>query len=116
MAEGITSKYNIDPETGAFTRYDTQDAEPIIDANTIERNSGENENRFSNMRKVASIPLVTVEALKTRSMKDGGPIDIYLVGVDPDHTVRFYRWLDDRDNRKFRTSEARMGDGYRKLF
>lgn len=114
--EGIKSEYTFDPESGEFTRIDTQDVEPIVDENTRERNSGENENRFSNMRKVASIPLVVLEALKKRPMSEGGPIDINLVGTDPDHTVRFYRWLDDRNNRKFRTSEALMGDGYRKLF
>lgn len=112
----VQSKYTFDPETGEFTRVDTQDVETLIDSNTEERNSGDNENRFANMRKVASIPVVVVEALKNRPWSEGGPIDLNLVGSDPDHTMRFYRWMDDRNNRKFRTSDARMGDGYRKLF
>lgn len=110
MADGIISEYTI-TEDGLFVRKDTQDADPILSDNAIERNSGENQNRFANARKVASIPLVTVEALKNRSMADGGPIDINLLGADVEHTMRFVRWLNDRDNSKFRTSEARVGHG-----
>lgn len=109
MAEGIISTYDI--QDGKFIRKDTQDVDAILDSNARERNSGENQNRFANARKVATIPLVVIEALKNRTMKDGGPIDINLLGLDPDHTVRFLRWLDDSDNRKFRTSEARLGNG-----
>jgi hypothetical protein len=106
---GVISEYDL--VDGMFVRKDTQDVDEIIKSNDEERNSGENQSRFSNARKVATIPVVVLEALKLRSHKDGGPIDINLVGTDPDHTVRFIRWLDDRDNLKFRTSEARLGDG-----
>lgn len=111
MAEGIISQYDF--KDGVFIRKDTQDITEQLTDNADERNSGENTNRFANARKVASIPLVVLEALKTREMKDGGPIDINLVGTDPDHTVRFVRWLDDRDNLQFRTSEARLGNANR---
>lgn len=106
MAEGIISTYDI--QDGVFIRKDTQDVDAILDSNARERNSGENQNRFANARKVASIPVVVLEALKKRPMKDGGPIDINLVGYDPDHTVRFQRWLNDRENYRFRTSEAKV--------
>lgn len=110
MAEGIISEYTF-TEDGLMIRKDTQDADPIMSDNTKERNSGENQNRYANARKVASIPLVTVEYLKKRPMSEGGPIDLNLLGTDVEHTMRFVRWLNDRDNSKFRTSEARVGHG-----
>ncbi|AUX83686.1 hypothetical protein FDJ32_gp57 [Pseudomonas phage NV1] len=60
------------------------------------------------MRKIASIPLVVVEYLRTRPMDEGGPIDLNLIGCDPDHAVRFTRFLNDSANYKFRTSNARV--------
>lgn len=113
MAEGIISEYTI--EDGLFIRKDTQDTDPVLRDNMTERNSGENQRRDANARKVASIPLVVVEALKNRPMSEGGPIDINLLGIDLDHTVRFTRWLNDRDNNKFRTSEARVHHVYHQL-
>ena len=92
----------------SFTRVDTQNVDQIIKENAEARNSGENTNRKSEMRRVASIPVVLVEALKTRSMKDGGPIDLNRIGFDPEHAARFHIWLNDRDNRAFRTSDARV--------
>ena len=109
----IISDYEI--KDGEFIRKDTQNVDEILKSNLEERNSGENQDRFANARKVASIPLVILENLKTRAMKDGGPIDYNLVGNDPDHTRRFVRWLNDRDNQMFRTSEARLGHGNRYL-
>jgi hypothetical protein len=109
----IISEYDL--KDGLFIRRDTQNVDEILKSNALERNSGENQNRFANARKVASIPLVILENLKTRDMKDGGPIDYNLVGQDPDHTARFVRWLNDRDNLMFRTSEANLGHGNRYL-
>lgn len=105
MSEIIT-EYDI--QDGLFIRKDTQDVTKIIEQNKEERNSGVNEGRKSQMRKVASIPLVIVQLLKTRPMSEGGPIDLNLVGQDVEHTVRFNKWLNDPDNRAFRTSEARQ--------
>lgn len=104
--EGIKSDYSI--EDGKFIRHDTQDVEQILKQNEEERNSGVNTNRKSNLRKIASIPLVVVEYLRTRPMNEGGPIDLNLIGVDPDHAARFTLWLNDRDARKFRTSDAKV--------
>ncbi len=102
----IISEYEI--QDGLFVRKDTQDVEQILNQNKEERNSGVNTDRKSGMRKVASIPLVVVELLRTRPMKDGGPIDLNLIGYDVEHTVRFNKWLNDRDNQGFRTSDARQ--------
>ena len=110
---GVISEYDL--VDGMFVRKDTQDVTSIIDSNKIERESGENQSRTANARKVATVPVVILEALKHRSHADGGPIDINLVGSDPDHTVRFIRWLSDRDNQHFRTSEAKLGNASRYL-
>jgi hypothetical protein len=103
---GIIEEYTI--QDGLFISKATQDVDPIMDANKAERNSGINDDKKSEMRKVASIPLVVVEALKKRPMSEGGPIDLNLLGVDLEHTLRFNRWLNDRDNQNFRTNNARQ--------
>lgn len=105
MAEGIISEYTI--QDGLFIRKDTQDVQSIIDQNKEERNDGRNDGR-NEMRKVASIPLAMVEKLKNRPWSEGGPIDLNLLGVDIEHTIRFNRWLNDPDNRAFRTNNARQ--------
>lgn len=106
MAEGIITEYTM--QDGIFIRKDEQDAQAIIDQNTADRNSGKYDRRDSEMRKVASIPLVVVEQLKNRPWSEGGPIDLNLLGVDIEHTLRFNRWLNDADNRAFRTNNARQ--------
>lgn len=106
MSNGIITEYDI--VDGLFVAKHTQDVEAVIDQNKEERNSGVNDSKTSNMRKVASIPLVVVEQLRNRSMKDGGPIDLNLLGIDIEHTIRFNRWLNDRDNEAFRTNNARQ--------
>jgi hypothetical protein len=108
----IKSEYEI-TDDGLFVRKDTQDVDAILDSNAKELTSGVNDNRFANARKVATIPMVVLEALKSRPMSEGGPIDINLVGYDQDHTVRFMRWLDSRDNSKFRTNESKLGTSTR---
>lgn len=106
MSTGIITEYDI--VDGLFVAKHTQDVDSLIKQNKEERNSGQHDSKNSNMRKVASIPLVVVEQLRNRSMKDGGPIDLNLLGVDVEHTVRFNRWLNDRDNEAFRTNSARQ--------
>lgn len=106
MSNGIIQEYTM--QDGLFIRKDTQEVQGVLDANKDERNSGVNDRRDSNMRKVASIPLVVVEQLKNRPMSEGGPIDLNLLGTDVEHTMRFNRWLNDPDNRAFRTNNARQ--------
>jgi hypothetical protein len=103
---GIITEYDI--VDGLFVAKSTQDVEAVIEQNKAERLSGDNDRRNTNMRKVASIPLIVVQQLRNRSMKDGGPIDLNLLGIDVEHTVRFNRWLNDRDNEAFRTNNARQ--------
>lgn len=103
---GIITEYDI--VDGLFVAKHTQDVEAIVDQNKVERNSGVNDSSKSQFRKVASIPLVMVEQLKNRPMKEGGPIDLNLLGVDIEHTIRFNKWLNDRDNEGFRTNNSRQ--------
>jgi hypothetical protein len=103
---GIIEEYTI--QDGLFVAKASQDADPVMEQNKIERNSGINDDRKSEMRKVASIPLLVVEQLKVRPMSEGGPIDLNLLGVDIEHTMRFNRWLNDRDNQNFRTNNSRQ--------
>lgn len=102
----IQSTYHLDDEK--FVRHDTQNVDQLLKENAEARNSGENTDRKSEMRRVASIPIVLVEALKTRPMKEGGPIDLNRIGFDPEHAARFHIWLNDSSNRAFRTSDARV--------
>lgn len=106
MTQGIITNY--EEVDGLFIRRDEQDASAIIDQNKEDRNSGKYDRRDSEMRKVASIPLVMVEQLKNRPWSEGGPIDLNLLGIDVEHTMRFNRWLNDPDNRAFRTNNARQ--------
>ena len=103
---GIITEYDI--VDGLFVAKHTQDVEQILDQNKEERNSGINDSSKSQFRKVASIPLVVVEQLRNRTMKEGGPIDLNLLGIDVEHTIRFNKWLNDRDNQGFRTNNSRQ--------
>jgi hypothetical protein len=70
------------------------DVEPILEANKLFMNDVDERARYGEMDRVASIPL-----------------DIYLeldrkgIAKDP---VAFKRWLDDPDNRAFRTRPGRL--------
>lgn len=103
---GIITEYDI--VDGLFVAKHQQNVDEIIDQNKEERNSGVNDSKSSSMRKVASIPLVIVEQLRNRPMSEGGPIDLNLLGIDVEHTMRFNRWLNDRSNEAFRTNNARQ--------
>ena len=91
-------------EDGSVVRKDSQDVTSILSDNAEERNSGDNDQRGKNARKFASIPVIVLQQLK-----DQLGIDWNLVGKCPDHTGRFFLWL--QENPYFRTSEATLGDG-----
>lgn len=107
MSTGIDSRYTFTDE-GEMVRKDTQDVSEFLDANRRERISGENDQSGMNGRKFASVPLIVLQQLK-----DQLGIDYNLVGIDPDHTGRFFVWLGE--NHAYRTSEARLANGNRYL-
>ena len=79
-------------EDGKYYINRVQDVEPIIDDNKVDYNNGTQQG--SDMRRVASIPLVIVDEL----MRKG-------IWGDP---ARLKVWLNDPDNRLFRTSPERV--------
>ena len=69
-----------------------QDVEPVIELARAEHNAGAG--RWNDLNKVASIPAVVYEDLVRR-------------GITRDQKA-FRRWLDDPDNRAFRTRPGRL--------
>lgn len=106
MAFDIQSVYGV--QDGKFIRKDTQDATALIESNKAERNSGVNDQKGTNGRKFASVPMVVLEDLKQRL-----GIDWTLFGQDPDHTGRLLAWMQDPANQAWRTSEAKLGNANR---
>ena len=81
-----------------FTLTKTQDAQPILDQNAIERNSGANNStRTALGRKVASIPLVVWQ--EWMKMTNGD------IQNDP---LLLAKYLNDHANKKLRTHNSRI--------
>ena len=98
----IKSKMHIDESENKYHFEDVQDIQPIIDMNKKESNLGNEALRMrgelgkhAGMTKVASIPLVVVQQLSKQGiMTNAGAIK---------DKVRFRKWLNDPDNRFFKT-------------
>lgn len=84
---GITSYWHYDDATDTALIEKRQDVSDILDANKAEFN--EDHGRYGEWTKVASIPLSVYYDLKAKGIVD-----------DP---VAMKRWLNDADNRFFRT-------------
>lgn len=84
---GITSYWHYDEATDTALIEKRQDVSDILDANKAEFN--EDHGRYGEWTKVASIPLSVYYDLKAKGIVD-----------DP---VAMKRWLNDADNRFFRT-------------
>ncbi len=90
---GIVELFHYDTDTGGFSIERRQDVSPILEVNKALFNDAPL--RFGEWSHIASIPAVIMEQLaKDGIMTTGGKL------LDP---VRFRRWLNDRDNRLFRT-------------
>jgi len=82
----------------SFTLTKMQDAQPILDQNAIERNSGANNStRTALGRKVASIPLVVWQ--EWMKMTNGD------IQNDP---LLLAKYLNDHANKKLRTHNSRI--------
>lgn len=84
---GITSYWHYDEATDTALIEKRQDVSDILDANKAEFNA--DHGRYGEWTKVASIPLSVYYDLKAKGIVD-----------DP---VAMKRWLNDADNRFFRT-------------
>lgn len=84
---GITSYWHYDDATDTALIEKRQDVSDILDANKAEFNA--DHGRYGEWTKVASIPLSVYYDLKAKGIVD-----------DP---VAMKRWLNDADNRFFRT-------------
>ena len=97
-AAGIKTEFVY--ESGDTLKDDTvkiatsQDVTKIVEANKRARNEIDRHHKFGEWSKVASIPLTVLYDLKRRGIAD-----------DP---AAFKRWLNDPDNRAFRTRDARI--------
>jgi len=86
---GITTYWIVDPQTGAVTIQSEQKAEAVLEANKRSYAGINAKERHGDMSRVASIPLNVYYDLKRKGIVD-----------DP---VAFKRWLNDSENRVFRT-------------
>jgi hypothetical protein len=91
---GITTYYRFDHATGLSEVWDEQDVSAIVEHNKRSQTADRGRMGDGLGDHVASIPLVVLSELKRNGTLD-----------DP---VRFKRWLNDSDNRFFRTNSVRV--------
>lgn len=89
---GIKSVWHYDDATDTAFIEKRQDVTAIVEANKAAMN--EDRGRYSEWNKVATIPLGVYYDLKMKGIAD-----------DP---VAFKKWLNDPDNRYFRTRAGRV--------
>jgi len=101
-ASTLKTRMHIDESENKYHFEDVQDIQPIIDMNKKESNLGNEALRMrvelgkhAGMTKVASIPLVVVQQLAQKGIMNqaGGIKD----------KEAFKKWLNDPDNRFFKT-------------
>ena len=90
---GTTTYFHWDPSTDGFTLEERQDAEPAIELNKLRMNEV-GSGWKGELHMVASIPLVVVTDLQRK-------------GIWRDKE-RLRAWLNERDNRAFRTRPGRV--------
>lgn len=96
---GVTEWFHYDDETGGFQIETTQDLEPFVEVVTAVSNDAATHWR-GDLHHVASIPQVMIMQLaQQKILSAGGRI------LDE---KRFRRWLNDRDNRAFRTKPGKV--------
>jgi hypothetical protein len=91
---GTKAFWHFDDVTGLAHIETTYDAEQLIETNVAEMNEHTSLDRWGDGRRVARIPMHIVSELRRRGILD-----------DP---VRFAKWLNDPDHRKFRTRPGRI--------
>lgn len=91
---GVTKWWHDDPMSDQVAIETVQDVEPLLDRNVAAANEVTSLDRWGEGKLVASIPMsVYAELLASGKIKD----DAYM-----------RRWLNDRDNRKYRVRPGRI--------
>lgn len=90
---GATDYYHYDVHTGGFTVEHVADVEPVIEENKLIANAASRDWK-GDLKHVARIPLVILDQLRKAGILR-----------DP---KRYRAWLNDPDNRVFRTHEGRV--------
>ena len=91
---GIKRIWHYDESNDTATIEEIQDHTNIVEANKADFNSIDERARYGEFTKVASIPLVILQELKIKGILD-------------DQTA-FKKWLDDPDQRFFRTRPGKL--------
>lgn len=101
---GITRHSYYDSDNDTFTIETVQDVEAVLEDNKRRYNSVDERARWNDgLHKVATIPLAVLEGLIQKGVYAPGKTNVY-----KDNGVRFRRFLNDRDNRFFRTRPGRI--------
>lgn len=98
---GIVRYYHDDTANDQFIIETVQDVQPILDRAKAQRDQTSRNTPWQDgMQKVASIPLAVLSSLVDKGIldKNGRVQDM----------AAFKRWLNDPDNRAFRTREGRV--------
>lgn len=91
---GITEYFYYDDDTGECRIEQVQDASRIIEQNNAQRNLTDRNTRWGEWSKVATIPMNIWADLNAK-------------GITRDKAA-FKRWLNDPENRFFRTREGQV--------
>lgn len=91
---GIAQYYVSDPMEGKFRLETVQNVTPYIEAAKQQFNSTDERTRWGEWTKVATVPLSVMQHLKRTGIADDAK--------------KFKAWLNDRDNRLFRTRPGRV--------
>lgn len=101
---GITRISHYDSDNDTFTIETFQDCDVIVEANRREFNATDERARYNDgIHKVATLPLAVLEDLQQKGIFSPGKTNIY-----HDGGKRFRKWLNDSDNRAFRTRPGKV--------
>ena len=97
---GITEWYMYDDETDGFIIESVQDVEPLVELNKSLYNDTEKHTKYGEWTRIASIPpVIVMELAKQGILSPAGAI------LDD---KRYRKWLNDSDNRCFRTRAGKV--------
>lgn len=101
---GITRVSHYDEDNDTFTIETFQDCDVVIEANKRQYNATDERAKHGDgLAHYATIPLAVLEDLQQKGIYAPGKTNIY-----HDGGKRFRKWLNDSDNRFFRTRPGRV--------